>query len=213
MTRKRVLAVIILFVFFLICTAYLLYMSSHSGQGLYSGKNLDNYITVGQYKGISMEFTSDNTNARKSEVWNKILEGSEIKKYPNSQVKKYYEKNHKYYEDMAEAYGYSDFEAYVEDYYGCSEKEFEENLREYAKSEVANEMLVYSIAREENLEITEEEYEQLLEETLTKEGFTRESFEEAFGQSIEEYAEENNLEVKFLQEKVMEIIMESVISQ
>lgn len=209
-TKKSAIIVSVLIILFCICLAYSFYLFSHSGQGSYSGKNLDNYIIPGEYKNISVKFTSDDPGERRRQVWEQIVQSSEVKKYPDKQVKEYYNMNLEYYEELSKAYGYSDFDTYIKERHGCSREEFEEFLTGYARSQVANDMLVYAIAKKESLEMSDEEYEKLLKESFKDQGFTEESFEKTFHQSMEEYGEEHHLRVNFLQEKVMDRIMESV---
>ena len=67
---------------------------------------------------------------------------------------------------------------------------------------------MYYIVREENIEISDKEYKEYLTDTLEKSGYTEDTFEQAFGQTIEEYADANQWKVGLLLDKVLDKVME-----
>lgn len=54
----------------------------------------------------------------------------------------------------------------------------------------------------ENISVDKQEYEQYLTQLMEINGFTEESFKEAYGCTFSEYAEENGMEETYLQEQV-----------
>ena len=67
---------------------------------------------------------------------------------------------------------------------------------------------MYQIANLEDIKISQKDYDEYIEEMLKTNGYTKETFEAEKGQSIEEYANENNLFTSCLYKKVMQKVME-----
>ena len=117
-------------------------------------------------------------------LWNKIVEESEIIKYPTKYVNKYYA-----------AYD-SDIEAYMQQnsissmtslyaYLGMTESEFKAERKEFAEGTVKEEMLLYYIIEKENIELTEKQYNDILATIADDAGYdSADAYTKAFGEEL-----------------------------
>ncbi len=141
-------------------------------------------------------------------VWEKVLEGSEILKYPEEEIKKTKESNKEYYENLAQQYNMS-LTQMIKEYTGMDEKSFEEYQQQYAESIVKQELALFAIARAENLQLTESEYKERLQQLKKDQGVTDEGeFKKQYGKTFEEFAGKDNLKKSFLLEKVVKFLLD-----
>lgn len=96
-------------------------------------------------------------NAYVYQTWSAITENTEVKKYPEKEVNQIIDQL------VAEVESYTttsgvDFGNYVNAVYGMTEEEFRAYAEEVAQAQVKEDMIVYAIARAENLEVTDEQY-------------------------------------------------------
>lgn len=119
-------------------------------------------------------------------LWNKIVEESEVIKYPTKYTNKYYD-----------AYD-SDIQAYMKNnsissmtalyaYLGMTESEFKAERKEWVEGTVKEEMLLYSIIEKENIKLSEKQYNDLLKEIADDAGYeSAAAYTEAFGEELTE---------------------------
>ena len=69
-------------------------------------------------------------------------------------------------------------------------------------------MVIYYIARENDLEMSDEEYQAYLDENLLQNDMTEEEFEEQYSMNLETYAEQNRIGISLLYERVFEFLVE-----
>lgn len=139
------------------------------------------------------------TNAQKSDLWTEVVDSSEAKKYPEEEVNNYVEEIETAYKDAAEQQGVEVKELWAQ--YGIkSQKEYDTQNEEAAKTYVKQQMILYYIADKENLSYTEEEAKKI-EDDISKAGYTEETFKQYMGQSIQDY-----IETTLTYEKVVDFI-------
>ena len=142
--------------------------------------------------------------SQKTEAEQKLLQAA----YDNATINGYPEENLQYtikratdyYEWLASMYGMS-----LEDYltnYGMTQDEFQEQIQPVAEEALGEEMTLLAIAKEENIEISDEEYEAGLAKYAEAQGMDDPSkLEEAYG--------ENYIKNSLLQEKVLNFLYEN----
>jgi trigger factor len=173
-------------------------------------KNTD-YKNIAEYeKSIREDLTKSKEESAKasqrSEVFSQIVSSSEIKEYPEKELNARIEQNKKAYEEYAEQYGMK-YEEFIESSMGVSADDFNAQLEADAQNTVRNELVLYALAKEYGVEISASDYDDYLMDLLKDAGFTKDSYEEEAGMSIYDYAEENNLFLGMLYEKVMDNVM------
>ncbi len=127
-------------------------------------------------------------------------------KYPEKEVKEQVKELNKSYEQLAENSG-KEWEEYMEDTLGVDQEEYEEQIDLYAKELVKQEMIIYAIAEKEDLSVTDEEYDQYLENMLASSNFEdEEAFKEYTGMSLKKYAETYKLDRDLLLTKELDKI-------
>jgi len=98
-----------------------------------------------------------------SQTWGKIVENTEVKKYPKAELNDLYNQIVDTNKLYAEAYKI-DFTNFISVNYSMTEDEFYDWAMEQAKNSVKEEMISYAIARAENIILTEDEYRERAED-------------------------------------------------
>ncbi|MBK5253314.1 MAG: trigger factor [Peptostreptococcaceae bacterium] len=149
-----------------------------------------------------------NENEAQTNMFLTILDSSEIVEYPEKELTEAKESSIQMYKTIAEEYG-MEYETFVEEQMGVSVEEFEVQASEYAESVVKQNLVIYSIAKDEGISVTDKEYQQFLDDALEEAGYDRESFKAANNdEDIEVYAEENDFYSKMLMETVIDKLVE-----
>ena len=119
-------------------------------------------------------------------LWNKIVEETEIKKYPSDYVKKYlatYDADIQAYMSQNNITSMSSLYTYL----GMTESEFNAERQEFAEGTVKEEMILYYIIEKEEIELTDKQYNDILATIAEDAGYTSASaYTEAFGEELTE---------------------------
>ena len=142
--------------------------------------------------------------SQKTEAEQKLLqevyENATIDGYPEENLQYTIKRAKDYYEWLASMYGMS-----LDDYlknYGMTQDEFNEQIQPVAEEALGEEMTLLAIAKEENIEVSDEEYEAGLARYAEAQGMDDPSkLEEAYG--------ENYIKNSLLQEKVLDFLYEN----
>lgn len=175
-------------------------------------KNNTKYKTTVEYeKAIRKQLLAQaKTKCKSSEeqqVFAKILASTKVKEYPETELSTRYEKMIKTYKSLAKKNDMG-YEKYLKTEMGMSKSEFEATAKTSAKNTVKQELILHAIADKENIKISNSEYDDYLTSLLKDAGYTKDSYKDATGTSIEQYAEDNNLYSTMLYTKVMGKIMD-----
>lgn len=144
----------------------------------------EDFKTVEEYKKAVREDLEEQAEesakqAMMSTAWQKVMDNSEVIKYPEEEVAKKQKEMKDYYEQYAESYGMSwdDFISMT----GMTEEQFTEEAKTYAEESVKEEMIMYTIARNENIAVTEGAYEEEAQKYVESLGYESiEALEEAY---------------------------------
>ena len=175
-------------------------------------KYLD-YDTVEEYETALRESLYETklenaTYTAGEEIFNQIVEKAEVLKYPKKEMEDTTETLKANFESICEEYGMT-VESALEDILDMTEDEFDEEMESSAEKNVKDELVLYYIARENDLEMTEEEYQDYLKETLLQNDMTEEEFEEQYSMDLETYAEQNRIGISLLYERVFQFLVEN----
>lgn len=141
----------------------------------------------------------------KSALWEQIVTASEIIQYPEEKDELINSTMNSFKQTAKE--NELEWDAYLEQL-GYSEEDLTAQITSYAETKVFQEMIVYSIAEAEGLEVTEDEYDEYIETMLTQSGLDAETFESYYGMTIEAYCEQEGLRASMLLNKVMDKVIE-----
>ena len=177
-------------------------------------KKNSKYKTVKEYKeGVKNELLNQKQKSIdstvKQELWSRIINKYKAKKYPEKELNEAMSQANKLeesYKAQAQNYG-MEWETYLKTVMRTDKKGFEKLKQEYAKNIVFNRMVMYSIARSENISLSNREYKKEILKILEDNGYDEESFKKAFGKDIETYADEQNWRQKILFDKVLDKVM------
>ena len=142
--------------------------------------------------------------SQKSDAQQKLLQAvydnADISGYPEENLQYTINRAKNYYEWLASMYGMT-----LDDYltnYGMTQDEFMEQIQPVAEEALGEEMTLLAIAKEENIEVSDEEYQDGLARYAEAQGMDDPSkLEEAYG--------ENYIRNSLLQEKVLNFLYEN----
>ncbi len=122
--------------------------------------------SVKEYKEeVRKQLTADNETSYENQVgqavWQKVLENTEIKKYPEDEMKELSKTLIDQYKSMAE-YAEQDYETYIQEQMGYSVEEFEKQVEEAAKASLKQSMVTEAIADKEKIKLSNKEYKEQL---------------------------------------------------
>ena len=119
-----------------------------------------------------------------SQVWPKLVEETTVKKYPEKELTEIRNQINMEIDNYINAVGI-DRDTYIELKYNMTADEFEAYVEELSKDQVKEEMIVYAIARAENIEVTDEDYATYAAIYASNYGYdTVEDMENAFGKQV-----------------------------
>ena len=170
------------------------------------------YNTVDEYeKSIREELESqkkaDAESSARSEVFSTLYDSSEVIEYPEKEYQSRHDMLMQSYKSVAQNAG-MELDEYISSNLGMDTETFNETIDSATENIVKTELILHSIAKSENMELTEDEYNDYLTEMLESYGYTEESFKEEQGVSFSEYASQNNMFMNYLYDKVVDKIME-----
>jgi FKBP-type peptidyl-prolyl cis-trans isomerase (trigger factor) len=172
------------------------------------GYNPDRYLTLGQYKNLTVTLDGDQTDEEnktqtiRDELWQMLVDGTSVKGYPTKEMES--QKAEFIAQVEAEA---KDWEMPFSDYislgYGAkNQEEFDAFATEYCQMIVKQEMILKSLCKKEHITLTDEEYEQYYNEYLTayqEVGATEEEM-------IAQYGTKEDFYNQFLMEKAVDLM-------
>ena len=142
------------------------------------------------------------------EIWAQVVEASEVIQYPEAEVAKTEENLTKNLQSMMEQSGMS-IEDGIADVLGMDEETFKAEIRKSAEAGVKEEMILYSIAREHDLEMTEKEIQDYLDRLLAANEMDDEEFTEQYGVGIRTYMEDGGVLISMLYEEVFGFLVDN----
>lgn len=140
-----------------------------------------------------------------SEVWQAVLENTEVKKYPDGEKEKAQEELKKRYEEMADTYG-MEFKDFVENQMGMSEDDFDKQAADAAEQTIKSKMATNAIAEKEKITLSDEAYEKELQKIVDSYGY--ESID-----ALKEQVDEEDLKATALNSIVVEELSKKCIQK
>lgn len=147
------------------------------------------------------EFRKENNLAfLVNETWKTVVENTTVIKYPEAELKEVVDYYVAQVKATAESVGVS-YESYLNSVYNQTPEEYESGLEEQAKAELKSDMIIYAIARAENLSISDEKYLDYLER-----------FIEEYNDFMYPYEIENTFGKELLRSEVLkEVVKEYIV--
>ena len=137
-----------------------------------------------EYNNVSEYADAVREQAARDQLWETYLESCKVIKYPKEETKRYYDNLLDSYSQVA-VYNGMTLEAMVTSFYGYKTMdEFLSYAMSLAMSSVKEEMVLYATARNNGIEISDEDYEKIGLEIATDAGY--ESLEEYEGYMAKE---------------------------
>lgn len=172
-------------------------------------KELMDYDNIAAYKAaikeeMEQEIKETAEDKNKANIWNKVIENSEIKEYPEEEVDKAVTQLKKQYEEYAKANG-ATLEQLME-LFGMTEEQFNEEMNSYGKETVAEKLVYQAIALKENIYVSDKEYEEKLSEYVEEYGFpSKEKLIENYGEEV--------VKSTMLRDKVVDFVISKAVAK
>lgn len=114
------------------------------------------------------------------------------------------------YRETAKAEGV-EWEQYLDQTFKFDQAEYDAQLKEYAETAVNEQMIVYAMAEKEGIEVSQDEYDNVLTTVLNSVGLaSAEEFKQYVGVSLDEYAEMYNVKLNLVLEKALTSIYDRI---
>ena len=136
-------------------------------------------------------------------VWEKVMENTEVKKYPEKELKETKENWIKQYQTAAEYYQ-MEYETFVEEQMGMTVEDFEKQIETAVKDTIKEKMAVEAIADKEKIKLDDKTYKKELKNIVSDYGY--ESVD-----ALKEAVEEKDLKKEALKNVVIEKLAEKSI--
>lgn len=101
----------------------------------------------------------------RSIMWSEFVENCKIKDYPKEKITQYTQEMYELHNAYAEYYK-MELEDFISNYYGITMTEYDEQVLDYAKGTVQEELVLYYVVKKMKLTISEEEYVEYCESVL-----------------------------------------------
>lgn len=132
-------------------------------------KNVEEYKKEVR-KQVEKDNETNYENSISQAVWQKVLENTEVKQYPEDEVKAIKDPLIEQYKTLAQEYG-QEYETFIQEQMGSSVEDFEKQVEDAAKSSVKQTMVTEAIADKERIKMGEKEYEEQLEKIALEYGY------------------------------------------
>ena len=149
-------------------------------------------------KDLEKQAREDAESELEEELWQKVLDKTEVKKNPKGMVKEEIEVVKAQYQRMAEQYGASPEQM------GITEDQY----KEFAKESLKEKMALHDIAKKEHIKVTRKDKQDFYDEILENSEMTEEEFEKATEMTVKEWVKANHYEIQPLRDKVLDYIRE-----
>lgn len=139
----------------------------------------------------------------KKELWSKVLNGSDFLMLPESELKAQRDQMYAYYKEAADYYQI-DLSTLIS-YYGYNDESFSAAVDKNAEITVQSQLVLYSLVKEENITVGDDEYQQELARLASDNGYdSPEALEDEYGKDV--------VINTIYQEKVLNIILANSIA-
>lgn len=137
-------------------------------------------------------------NEKLASIWEIVQANTTVTGYPEKEVEEYANEMKSYYENMAAMYGIDLTTLLAAN--SLTEEEFDQDCREYGQQECAKYMILELIAQAENITVSDEEFDQEVEEAMKQGGMEKEAL-------LEYYGGEEQVRENLLYNKVLEFLL------
>ena len=208
----------------------------------YAGKDVKyvievQYIAVPEYQELTDEFAKETLSVKNAaeyrelvketlyqnelaearyaageEIWKQVVEEAEVLQYPEAEVTKTAENMEKNLISMMEQSGMT-LEQGLAEVLEMTQEEFDAEIHKSAEAGVKEELILYTIAREHDLELSEKEIQDYTDRLLTANNMTDEEFTEKYGVDIRTYMEDGGVLISMLYEEVFGFLVDEGVAK
>ncbi|MCR5793486.1 MAG: trigger factor [Lachnospiraceae bacterium] len=130
------------------------------------------YKTVDEYKKATREqLETNNLQSGQSALWGQVVSSAVIMKYPDSEVKNVLSNLKNYCEQMASMYGVK-LDEFLSQNFQTTEENFDNDMLDNAKQQVAAKLVALKIAKDNDIVVSEDEYDNNLASYVQEYGYS-----------------------------------------
>ena len=173
----------------------------------YNGKfirDTSKYFTKKSYeksvrKDLEEQAQEEAESTLEEELWTKVMNKTEVNKYPKGLVKEEKAVVTMQYERMANQYGTTMDQLGVTD----------DLIKQYAKESVKEKLALHAIAKKAGIKVSHKDKKEVYQKILDESGMTEEQFEEVAEMSVKGYVKTYHYDTQILRDKVLDYIREN----
>ena len=172
-------------------------------------KEISDYENIADYNAyaneqVQLQNEQNAVDAKETEIWSKVVANTTVISYPEDEVKHYKEiLLDSYNQSVQSSYGMT-YEEFLDQVYGKTLDDIDDEITSQAQNAVKEYMTIVAIARDQDLDMTDEVYQAKLEEYATSNGYkTVDEFKEAI--------DEERFYLSLLIDKVMDFVVENAV--
>lgn len=161
----------------------------------YNGYNI---LLLDRY--VSFDMPEEETLTAKE--WKKLVKSAEVSRYPEAQLKREEKYITSQYHKRIREYGLT-YKEYLKES-DLTESEFQAQVEKLAKENVKEKLILHSISRKKKIYVSSKEMKAAKQQLMKDRGATSEAdYKKITGETLEEHAEEIDLESKLLYGKIV----------
>ncbi len=151
-----------------------------------------------------------NEDNQVGELWEEIHSKTEVKKYPEKEIKRVKADYVKNIENMAKQYGKS-YEEFLQ-MANMSDKNVQKEAKKYAEATVKSELMLFAIAEKEGYKVTSKEFNKELDNVLKAQKYNSyKEMKKAMGKDFDEEAFKNQIVMQLTVKHVVDVIKKNAV--
>ena len=134
------------------------------------------------------------------QVWTWVLDNTAVKQYPQAEFDEMYNSRTEFDKAYSEITGLN-WDTYLQVYYQITEEEYPASIRQEIEGRIKEEMVCFAIARQENITLSEAEYQEMAADYARNEGY-------ASVEALEAVYNKDDIRETLMEDKVVRLIVD-----
>ena len=166
-------------------------------------ETVDEYITYANDQ-VKLNNEQQANDKKETEIWKKIVDNVTVSSYPEDELEHFKELVLESYDNSAQSQYGMTYEEFAKTYYGKTLEEMDDEIMQQVKSTVKEYMTIVAIARDQDIEISDQEYQSQAATYATSYGYSN-------AQEFLDAVDESQFYLSLLVNKVMDFVVENAV--
>lgn len=166
-------------------------------------ETVDEYITYANDQ-VKLNNEQQANDKKETEIWKKIVDNVTVSSYPEDELEHFKELVLESYNNSAQSQYGMTYEEFAKTYYGKTLEEMDDEIMQQVKSTVKEYMTIVAIARDQDIEISDQEYQSQAATYATSYGYSN-------AQEFLDAVDESQFYLSLLVNKVMDFVVENAV--